>query len=90
MKAVSLLQRAQILPQGKSILPSRFITFDILLVMEQLSLTQLIPPNRLQKFSQIPLEKRASTIFGISLWDGNCFLEIHYLFTITKVSRGVR
>ena len=89
IKSVSLLQRSQSLLQGHIILPSSIISFDVLLVMEKLSLTQLIPPNRLQIFSQIPLEKRFSTTYRISLWGGNLFLEIHSSFTITTVSGGV-
>ena len=89
MKSVLLLQRDQSLLQRQSILPSSIITFDVLLVMEQLSRIQLVPPNTLQTFSQIPFEKRSSATCGISLWDGYLFLEIHSSFTTTTVSGGV-
>ena len=65
------------------------ITFDVLLVTEQLYWTQLIPPNRWHIFPQIPLDKRASATCGIILWGDNLFLEIQSSFTITTVSGGV-
>ena len=38
--------------------------------------------------SQSPSEKIFSATFGISLWGGDCFLEIQCSFTITTVSGG--
>ena len=89
-KAVSLLQRSHSLLLKQSILPSSIISFDVFLVMEQLSWTKLITQNRLHIFSQSSLEKRASANCGISLWGNNCFWDTTLIYYYYSFRGSVR
>ena len=90
MKALSLLQRDQSLLQGQSIFSSSVINVNVFFVMEQFSLTQLIPPNILQTFSKITSDKRASASCGVRLWDGYFLRDTLLIYYYYSFSGSVR